>query len=67
MVKNIQHAVDDEPLEKYVVVDPPAIHMSLGIVSFETLSLFLVTLADDKHRQRILSLGTQRKGLPSRP
>ena len=33
VVSNIQHLLRQEPLEEYDATDPPAIHLTLGIVS----------------------------------
>ncbi|KAF8857468.1 FAD/NAD-P-binding domain-containing protein [Acephala macrosclerotiorum] len=31
VIQNVQHLLNNEPLEEYEIVDPPAIHMTLGI------------------------------------
>ena len=33
VVENIEHLLKNETLENYEIIDPPAIHMSLGLVS----------------------------------
>lgn len=38
VVKNIQHLLDNEPLEEYDTSEPAAIHLTLGVVSHDDFS-----------------------------
>lgn len=33
VARNIQHDINNEPLEEYTLSEPPGIHLTLGIVS----------------------------------
>ena len=37
VVVNIKHLINNEPLEKYDILEPPAIHLTLGTVSNDVL------------------------------
>jgi hypothetical protein len=45
VAENIEHILqNDEPLEEYEITDPPAIHMSLGVVSLSHSVLLVQSL-----------------------
>jgi hypothetical protein len=47
VVRNIEHIMNQESLEEYIVSEPPGIHLTLGIVSI-FISSAVVSLQRDK-------------------
>lgn len=53
VARNIQHHLDNESLEVYAPTNPPAIHLTLGIVSVHAHCISVKRLAFQHYSDRV--------------